>query len=109
MPPSYTEAELLNLSQRFPSTSHFLKEKWDPELLDQMGYEIWTDLSENWHPGFDHETPEILITLDTIRYLLFLYNPQHTWKSGSFDAKRIVGKIWDSVHLRIYEESQQLS
>ena len=106
---SYTELELLRLSQRFPSTSNLLKEQWNPEILDQVGYEIWADLSESWIPGVDHGIPKILITLDTIRYLLFLHNPQQTWKSGSFDATRIVGKIWDSEHLRIYEESQQSS
>ena len=105
--PQYSDQELLALCNRFPSTANILDDTWDVEILDQMGYEIWADLSESWFPGVQNSVPKILRTLDTIRYLLYLYDPQRQWKSGSFDADRIVGKIWDPAHIQIYEESQQ--
>ena len=40
---SDTEKELLDLSHKCPSTVH-LSQEWDPEYLDQTGYEIWADV-----------------------------------------------------------------
>lgn len=100
----YTDQELLALCTTFPSTCNILGDTWDVELLDQMGYEIWADLSESWFPGVQKSVPNILRTLDTIRYLLFLHNPQRQWKSGSFDAHRVLEKVWDTEHINIYNE-----
>jgi|GEM_PF-6455995 len=103
----YSDSELLALSQRFPSTSQILTDTWDHEALDQLGYKIWKDLSESWSPAFEPGIPSILVTLDTIRYLLYLYDSERNWKSGHFDHARITGQIWDQEHRSIYEQSKR--
>ena len=99
----YSEEQLLQLAQQFPSTASILTDSWDPEKLDTLGAAIWADLSESWSPDDTSDVPDVLVMLDTIRYLLYVYDSTQPWKSGSFDMKRVTERVWDQAHLAIYE------
>ena len=97
--------DMLALCRSFPSTCTTLTQ-WDPDALDSLGVEIWSDLSESWDPVFamDEEAddlpglPNILQYLTTIRFLLCLWDDRRKWESGSFDAMKALLDIWDDDH-----------
>lgn len=79
-------------------------ERWDPQYLDQMGYEIWKDLSETHMPGISPDK-NLLMMLDTIRYLLWCTDNQKNWRSGIFDKERIMKFSWDENHIHVYQKN----
>ena len=81
--------------------------QWDSHYLDRLGYELWSVLCENHMPGDEATNMEQLACLDTIRYVLWLSDPEQEWASGIFNKKRITEHVWDKEHMNVYENSQQ--
>ena len=100
----FTAEELFEITESFPSTKGLLHDGWDPQKINALGAELWEDLSET----MGMPPVRVIRFLDTMRYVLFLSDPQRKWEAGSFSAEsRVLDMIWDEQHRVVYNKIQE--